>query len=648
MKKNRVFDLSILILSVLLAFHFLNICHGLIYNDPSAVSFMSSWQFFLGMILLTPLFLFIFRLLVKKYSINPDKKQDKLFFYVLAGLLALDIILSFQRTVNRVSFGLYNFTLFGAIAAVYYRLNSFKATINPASEKSLFKIILITAGILAVFFGFFNISLHNAFFTSSDMGIFTNAIWRINHDGTQNTFIEEYKDHIGVHMQPILYLIAPLFRVVCSPYVLIFLQVIFVFFAAAFLFLLAEKITKNKAAAYLLALSYLVSAYTFRTISYDYHPETMYMMMFFAFLYFAEMKKFWPSAVFLGLAVMMKEEAPVYMAAAAVFAYLRTKDKRHIILAICSLVYAYIAIKVIMPAHNSNNSSWLALLKLNISEFELNYIKTNFLLQFGIFLASALFLPVLELRSLLFIFLPAVGLHLARYDRGFQFLFDLHYAAFVIPPLFAGALYGLERIQKDRKLSQPNMIFMAFVIFLLQLQLHLSFVSKFSAGYVAAFIITVLLLIFAAFWAVRKKAKFNFILPALLALAVPYFGFYNFYKEKQTYLPQEHKKSIYKVIERLPKDAAVITNINIVPHLCCRKYVWQLEWGTSESVFMPVLKENLSEFYMLLYLYDYSYTQEKLQPAVRNKELHDLALKNGYKFEFVFGDDIAGLVKYSK
>jgi uncharacterized membrane protein len=650
MKKNSFFNLNFVFLAILLAFHFLNIAHGLIYNNPSAVSFITSLQFILGMFVLTPLFIFMFTALVKKYGIKQGEKQDRIFFYALIVLLILDFILSFQRTINRVSFGLYNFTLFGAIAAVYYRLNTFKNGIAKSEEKQLFKIILITAGVLTVFFGVFNVSLHNAFFTSSDMGIFTNAVWRINHDGTQNTFIEDYKDHTGVHLQPVLYLLSLFFRLGCSPYILIFLQVIFVFFAAVFLFLLAEKITRNKTVSYLMALSFLVSAYTFRTISYDYHPETMYMLMFFAFLYFAEAKNFIASAVFLGLAVIMKEEAPVYMACAAVFAFLRTKDKKYIILALCSLIYAYAAIKMIMPAHNSGNSSWLSLIKMNLTDFDLNYLKTNFFLQFFIFLAAAAFLPLFELRSFLLVFLPAIGLHLARYDRGFQFLFDLHYAAFVVPPLFAAALYGVDRARVRWKLTETNFIFIAFVVFLMQAQVHLSFIFKFSAGYVSTVILTALFLLYTAFAAGKNKAKMNFSILAVLVFIIPYAGFYSFYREKLTYIKQEHKDSIYRALARLPEDenTAVMTNINIVPHVCCRKYVWQIEWGSAASVLLPVIKEKLKEFYMLVYLYDYSYTQEKLLPSVRNKEIHDLALKMGYKFEFVYGDDIAGLVRYSK
>jgi len=96
------------------------------------------------------------------------------------------------------------------------------------------------------------------------------------------------------------------------------------------------------------------------------------------------------------------------------------------------------------------------------------------------------------------------------------------------------------------------------------------------------------------------------------------------------------------------KNAAIITNINVVPHLCCRKYVWQMEWGSPGSVFLPVIKEKLKEFYMLVYLYDYSYTQEKLLPAVRNREINDLALKMGFKYEFVYGDSVAALFRYTK
>jgi len=56
----------------------------------------------------------------------------------------------------------------------------------------------------------------------------------------------------------------------------------------------------------------------------------MYMMMFFAFIYYAEVKKFLLSALFMCLAVAVKEEAAIYTGLASVFLYLVHKDKKYL------------------------------------------------------------------------------------------------------------------------------------------------------------------------------------------------------------------------------------------------------------------------------------------------------------------------------
>jgi uncharacterized membrane protein len=649
-KRNTGFYINFIILSILLSYHLVNIAQGLIYNIPSSYSFFGSVPFLRGLCVLTPVFAAIFYALIRICKIRQDEKQDRIFLYALCVLFVLDFILSFQRNNDRVWFCLYNFILTFALGLVYYRLNVFKNGISKTEEKRVFNVLLITTGVIIVFFGFFNFAIHNSFFTFSDLGTFTNAAWRINDDGSQFTFTEEYKDHRGVHFQPILYLLALIFRVHCSPYILIFMQVFFVFGAAVFLYLLAEKLTGNKAASFFIALSFLVSAYTFRTIVYDYHPETMYMMMFFAFLYFAESKNFLLSMLFMCLAVSMKEEAPVYTAMACVFLSMRNRDRRYLIAAACSLIYAFVVIKFVMPAYNPYAGGWIDLLKYNLANFRANYLNADFFLQFFIFLAGVVFLPVFEIYSLIFIFFPAVGLHLARFDRGFTFLFDLHYAAFVVAAVFGSAVYALNKIRTDGKPVSKHLTLIAFLILLVQVQIHLSYVFSFSAVYVASVYLIVLTLLIAAFAGAKKKAGVNLPVFALLIILVTYAGFFNFYREKFNYIKEEHRESIYKAMKYIPEDinTAVIANANIATHLCCRKYIWALEMGKTPTVFLPVIKEKLKEFYMLVYLYDFSYTQEKVKPAERNREILDLASKFGFKYQFIYADNITGVIKFSK
>jgi uncharacterized membrane protein len=648
MEKNGIFFLNYIILSILLAFHLINISQGLLYNDREGSSFFGSAQFVIGLIILIILFIILFNVLIKIFDVKQNEKQDKFIFLILILLLVLDFILSFQRNTNRFWLCLYNLTLSFAIGLVYYRLNVFKNEESKLSEKQLFNTLLITTGVIIIISVILGFSFHNAFFTFSDFSTFSNAIWRIGNDGSQYTYVENNMDHRAVHFQPILYLLAILYKIHCSPYILIFLQIFFTFAAAIFLYLLAIKLTENKPASFLITLSFLVSTYTFRTIINDYHPETMYMMMFFAFLYFAESGNFLTSLIFMCLSIAMKEEASVYMALASIFIFLRNRDKRYLLLSIGSFLYAFVIIKLIMPAYNPYSGGWIESISNNLSNFGNNYLNFNFCVQFFIFLASVCLLPIFNLSSLLIILVPPIIVQSAHYGSGLPLLFDIQYSAFVVPALFSSTLYTLNKINIEKKSFSKHLTLIAFLILLVQIEIHLSLMFIYSITYIISIYLLILILVFTAF--TNVKASIRFPIFALLILIVIYAGYYNCYKERLINVNDKHRESINEAIKYLPKDEniAVITNTNIVPHLCCRKYIWDQEIGKTQSVLLPLIKEKLNEFYMLVYLYDFTYIRENIQPGVRNQEIFDLATKLGYKYQFVYADDITGVIKFNK
>jgi hypothetical protein len=429
------------------------------------------------------------------------------------------------------------------------------------------------------------------------------------------------------------------------------LQVFFTFAAAIFLYLLTLKLIQNKTTAVILTLSFLISTYTFRTIINDYHPESMYMMMFFAFLYFAESNRFFISSLFMCLAVSMKEEAAIYMAMACIFIVIRTKDKRYLLLSIFSLIYAFIIIKLVMPAFNPDAGGWIESMAANISTFRGNYLNSNFFIQFFIFLLGAIFLPLFCLDSFLLIFLPPIIIQCAHYSYGLPVLFDIQYASFVTPALFAGVLYFLNKIYINKTPAAKYINLFGFIILSIQIQIHLSFMAAFSFEFIITMYLAVFVLLFIAFAVNKINFKTNFILLAFLILVVSYGGYVNAYsKERLNNISEEQKSSINKAIKYIPEDenTVLIANANIITHLCCRKFVWALEIGNTTYVLLPIIKEKLNEFYVLTYLYDFTYQRENINSGARNQEILDLAIKLGYKYTFLYADNITGVIKFNK
>jgi uncharacterized membrane protein len=649
--KNKIFYANLLLFSMIFSLYILISGQNPLNTGKNIFLVMSSAAFAAKYAFLTVLLLVISLRLPAARKAACDSTKEKGTFYFLSVLFVLSCILVSFKNTDRGWHAIFNGMFAVSAGVLYFRLNVFKKhNINPEINWPFYLVCL--AAVLFIALGSASgFSFQNAYSTfSKDMGLFNNLIWRMGEDGSQFTVIEGLNDHRAVHFQPILYLLAVIFKIKCSPYILIFLQVFFAMGASVFLYMLALRLLKNKGASFFIVLAYLTGTYTARTFMYDYHPESMYMMMFFAFMYFAERGKFTVSVLFFCLGAAVKEEAAVYLALAGIYIFMRNGDKKYVALSICALLYAGIVIFAVMPAYNPGTGNWVEFLAGNA----INLIKietgASLFTQVFIFIFSAAFIPVLAGKPLFLIFLPPVLVHCVNYSDPSRLLFNMWYASFAVPALFAGTIYALNtKISKNRVFSE-NAVLIAFGIFLLQAQIHLAFMSDFSPGYSAAVSVIALILFIFPFTKLINRQKVQFSVFVMVAMAVFYFGYCSFHKSRMGNIQENGKESIKKAMQFIPssKDAAVMTNSNIVTHLCCRKYIWAMDEGKAKDVFLPVLREKLSVFYMLVYLYDFTYAGNNIDPETRNREITELAQKNGFGYRFIYNDSITGVLEFTR
>jgi hypothetical protein len=174
--------------------------------------------------------------------------------------------------------------------------------------------------------------------------------------------------------------------------------------------------------------------------------------------------------------------------------------------------------------------------------------------------------------------------------------------------------------------------------------------SAYNPVYIAASTLWLALVLVPVLIPDRAADSFRNAIFAVMAIIVFCGGYLNCYSFRLGIVEAGRRKSINEAIARLPEgpSAAVITNSNIVSHVCCRKLAWSLDTGTAEEVMAPVEKQKLDEFYMLIYLYDFTYRLEGIEPGLRNRELFGLAEKMGFKPQFLYNDDICGVVRFSR
>jgi len=575
--------------------------------------------------------------LLEKSGLNPDEKKDRLFVPAAAALACADILLSFMKSRSVPWMCAYNIIPALAVAAVFIRA----AGKTSGAERGLYlPVTAAAAAALAVFSALFHVSLHRSFFTFTDLSIFTNVLWSINNNEGQFTMLEG-GDHRGVHFQPVIYLLALLFRAGCGPEALLAIQPFFIFGAALFLFLLAEKILENRQAAFLVSMAFLCSPYAFRNIYYDYHPETMYMAAFFAFLYFAESKKMLTAALAACFALLLKEETGLYICAASVFLFMRGSGKKYLLFAAVSAAYAATAVLLIMPAYGSGTGGWLSVMAGNIDSFAENYMNGRLALELAVFFCGMFLLSLLDLKAAVFIVLPVLLVHLLRFSREFNYVFDLHYASFAAASGFGAAVYGLKKAADAY--GQRAAAAAGLGVFAAQAGLNISFFGLSAGHAVLSAIMPVL-----AGAAVMSNAKKAWIAVAVTGacLLAPVAGFFMYNAGKINYVPKEEKDSIAKALKTVPDNSFVASNMNILPRLSSRKYVMQVDSSSAAQIITAAKSSGLPDFYLVSYMRDFTYSQAQKSAEQVNEEISRLAMAGGYAFSLVYGDGITAVARF--
>lgn len=646
----KIYYIVLLLLSAATALNLLVNSRESVVFGANAAGYIFSGRFFAFFAVITAVLYGSLFFLFRDYKSGEGPISDKKTMYALAILLAAGFLLALMRNTDRGWAALFNCTAAVSWGVFLFRLDVFNG--EWKKQKDLrFAALLYAAAAISLIAAVSGMDFHSSFSTfPKDMGIFANAMWRISEDGSQFTVIEDMQDHRAVHFQPVLYLISPVFRIFCSPYILIILQAFFAVWSCVYIYLLAAKVTGDKNAAFFLALAFLASVYTSRTFVNDYHPESMYIFFFLAFVYHAESRNFTVSVIFACLAAMVKEEAALYTAAAALFFLIRLKDRRYIAVSACLLVYAAAVTMVVMPKFGQGGQGWGRIILDNILSRKEAGFYVDYLVQVAVLFAGVLFLPLKNLKSLVFFIAAPLIIHSLKHNPALPVLFNQWYAAFISPALFAGLIYSIAARNNALKGGGRYAAPAALAVFILQAGIYYSFFSvQYAFSETAAALVFILLVLMAALY-LKGKGNAAAVTAALLAVLIFFTGFYKMYLLRKGDIAASGKASVKNAIKHLPKDVnvPVMTNSNIVTHVCCRKYVWAMDEKDTEGVLAPLKKLAPGRFYMLIYFYDFTYDKNGVDPNKRNAEIGAWSEANGYQNMFVYNDGLTGVVEFKK
>ena len=524
-----------------------------------------------------------------------------LYFFFYLGLFITDysfIPLILRLPVNRISNIIWPTILFMFLLLLRWAIDK-KGFPESALIRKIKKIgnlsdkMLLSFGVIAVFIIFTALGVARHLSLSSgtwDLGVFDQAIWNTAQGDILFSSIKNNINLLGDHFEPILLFIAPLYKFWPSAYVLVILQSLLLASAIIPLYLIARYRLKERLVIFAFVISYILSRPLRGVGLSDFHPECFILPLLFWAYYFLITRK--NALLFLALIFLLlcKEDTAFLISGLSIFVFFFQKRiKLGLSLFILGIVMWVLITKIIIPHFNPlhqydymNRLPFGSTYKDNIKAIINNPLLLSRLIldkkkiEYCIKLFAPLgFLSLLSPAHYILIAIPLFKNLLPVNSSGFYNITS-HYTAGVIPFAYISAIYGAGWVIYKIQFKKTSLLLVFFIIFS-----SLLFYGKTDGHKFARFLNTI-----------RNNRTL----------------------EKLSYL------------NRIPKDASVSTNFNLVPHLSHRKYVF--EWAPQSRT------SYIAEYIVLdLTLLEYLCVPKGDMATVLESYFSDIA-KRGYQRVF--------------
>ncbi len=226
------------------------------------------------------------------------------------------------------------------MAAYYFDFG--KIRVQPP-KWSLWAIVGVMAAVYAVVMGFFCCIYYWDYWTATyDFGIFSQMFYNMKQTGEMLTTCERdmLLSHFAVHFSPIYYVLLPVYWLFPTPETLLFGCAAIVASGVIPLILLCRKYKLSAYCCTAFAVVYLLYPGFMGAQFYPIHENCFLVALLLWFFYFAEKDLSLPACIFALLTMTVKEDAPVYIAIAAIYFIISNKSRiLNIFILLFSLVY---------------------------------------------------------------------------------------------------------------------------------------------------------------------------------------------------------------------------------------------------------------------------------------------------------------------
>lgn len=403
---------------------------------------------------------------------------------------------------------------------------------------SIHGVVLLGAG-WGVLYAWLSVAKHDAFRTHAyDLGIYDQVLWNTSQGRLFENSIMHFLPHfLGDHFSLGLLVLAPIYWVWPDPRALLILQAFALPAAAIPLGYLAARLLKSAAAGLALGAAYLLHPGNAFTALFDFHDIVFAPPLIALALRFLLLERPVAFVVALLPILLIKEEMGLVMTAVGVWTALFTRFKRTgLAVAATGAVTFVIVIFVLVPLFNPEGQYYYLRRYFDTGapggEVEVSlerllglipgFLTAEKVAYIGHLTVPFALLPFAGAASLMA--LPTLGYHLLSPEFPFAFI-EKHYSVLLLPFLAVGALQALQRLG----MRSPRLL----------------------AGGVAALL------------GAAGAAYY------LIAPGPPARGF-----DPERFAPNPRAPVIREAIALIPRDASLLAQTDLVPHVAHRREVY--------------------------------------------------------------------------
>jgi len=244
------------------------------------------------------------------------------------------------------------------VKMIYWAFPKIVELLERITIKRAIHVVLIAVTIYIFFFSIFTIIRYNLFASAIyDLGNMEQAAWNTVHGNLlRMTTYYPAESRLFYHVEPIWLVITPFFYLWQDPRTLLIIQSILLGLGAIPVFLVAYEKLKNQAAAMLLAISYLFIPALQQANIFDFHPLVLCIPFILTAFYFVLKNQYKLAFIFFLLAAFCREEIAVTVFLFGVYIFIFRNRKWGMIIGLTGLVWAVIALKIIIPAFSPSGS----------------------------------------------------------------------------------------------------------------------------------------------------------------------------------------------------------------------------------------------------------------------------------------------------